>query len=54
MKIESFKLPEGVKTEKIPISAFKDINEHMANVRREFIIKSVLSEREASKVIFTA
>ncbi len=46
--------PKGTKMEKIPLSAFKEINKHMESVRREFIIKSVQSEIEASKVFFTA
>lgn len=34
------------------LALFSAINKHMAEVRREFIIKSFESEKEAEKIIF--
>lgn len=42
------------KGEKIPVSAFREINKHMEEIRREFIIKSIQSEQEVAKIFFTA
>lgn len=34
----------------IPLSAFAEMNKHMKEVRREFIIKSAKSEQEAANI----